>query len=117
MPDALTVTSVLLSLLLVLTATRKLGRRDHVVESYARVGVPERALRSLALILLAGAIGVLAGLWWPVLGLMSAVGLVGYFMVAVVFHVRAGDYRTLATPLAYGTLALAVSLIHLTGNP
>lgn len=116
MPDALTVTSVLLALLLALTAVRKLGRRDQVVESYARVGVPERALRFLALTLTAGAIGVLVGLWWPPLGLMSAAGLVGYFIVAVVFHLRAGEYRTLATPLVYEALALAVLVIHLAEN-
>jgi NAD(P)-dependent dehydrogenase (short-subunit alcohol dehydrogenase family) len=59
-----------------------------IFASYACVGVPERALNLLAVILLAAAAGVASGLWWPILGVLTAGGLVCFFLVAVVLHIR-----------------------------
>jgi hypothetical protein len=55
------VVSVVLAVLLVLAAVRKLTHRDTVVHSYQRLGVPEDRLNRLAVILLAGAGGLVAG--------------------------------------------------------
>lgn len=113
LPIALTAASVVLALLLVLTAVRKLGHSEDVVASYARVGVPERALDLLAVILLAAATGVVSGLWWPIFGVITAGGLICYFLVAVVLHIRARDYRNLVNPLVFSTLAIAVTILQL----
>jgi hypothetical protein len=99
--------------LLVLTAARKLSHRDAVVASYQRVGVPENRLNALATVLLAGAAGLVVGLWWPPVGVAAAVGLVCYFLLAVAAHVRAKDARNLPTPLVFLALACVALGVHL----
>ena len=56
------------------------------MRSYAMVGVPEDKLNSLAVILLAGAAGLFAGLFWEPIGVAAAVGVVCYFVLAVAAH-------------------------------
>jgi hypothetical protein len=110
------VLSVLLASVLALSAVRKLGHRPEVVATYTRVGVPEERLDHLALILLAGAAGLVAGLAWAPLGVAAAAGVVAYFVLAVIAHVRAGDTAHVATPaviLALGVAALALRLATL----
>jgi hypothetical protein len=105
--------SILLAVLLAYAAVRKLSHRAPVVDSYRRVGVPEDKLNALAVILLSGAAGLLAGLWWAPIGVAAATGVVCYFIVAAGFHVRAGDARNLLTPIALGVLAAAVLALRL----
>jgi hypothetical protein len=57
--------SVLLATLLVYSAVRKLTHQEQVVRMYTRVGVPEDKLDYLAVILLAGAAGLILGFFWP----------------------------------------------------
>jgi hypothetical protein len=102
--------SVSLAALLAFSALRKLSHQEQVVQSYVRVGVPERRLNSLAFILLAGALGLIVGLVWSPLGVAAAIGVVCYFAVAIGFHIRANDVTGLPTPLTYALLA-AIALI------
>lgn len=99
--------ALVLAALLLLSAALKLSGRQHIIAGYERVGVPRDKLRYLALVLLAGAGGLIAGVWWPVLGLAASACLVLYFALAITAHVRAHDYRHLATPLAYFVLSAA----------
>lgn len=108
------VVSGLLATLLAVSAILKLSHRDAVVRSYATVGVPENRLNFLAAILLAGAAGLVVGLWWTPIGVAAAVGLVCYFVLAVTAHIRAGDSRNLPRPLGYAALAVATVVLHLT---
>lgn len=110
---ATVIVSVLLAGLLSWTAARKLGHRPPVVESYRRVGVPERRLNALAAILLAGAAGLLVGLWWAPVGVAAAAGTVGYFLVAVGFHLRTRELRTLPNPVAFLVLAAVATGLRL----
>src|SRR5688572_2775883 len=102
--------AAVLSLLLVYTAAKKLGHSEDVVRSYAQAGVPERWLTPLALLLLAGATGLVGGLWLAPLGIAAAAALTLYFGVAVIFHVRAHDTRRIAMPVALALLS-AISLV------
>jgi hypothetical protein len=106
---ATAVVFVLLASLLSFAAIRKLSHRPEVVETYARVGVPEERLNQLAMVLLAGAAGLIAGLAWAPIGVAAALAVTCYFVVAVGFHVRAHDERNLPTPLVIALLA-AVAL-------
>ena len=108
-----TAVPVLLAALMALAAFRKLTHRQPVVESYARVGVPEGRLDSLAVILLLGAAGLVLGLRWAPLGIAAAAGALCYFVVAAAFHVRAGDARSLPVPLALAVLAVAALALRL----
>lgn len=110
---AAAVASTLLAALLAFSAIRKLSHRPEVVESYLRAGVPEDKLDYLAVTLLAGAAGLLVGLLWAPLGMAAALALVVYFLVAMAFHIRAGDAEHLPTPLVMALLAAAALALRL----
>lgn len=109
---AVIVTS-LLAATLVAAAIRKLSHRSDVVRSYARVGVPEARLNYLAVILLAGAAGLVGGLFWAPIGLAAGAGVVVYFLLAIAAHVRTGDEEHLLTPLLIEVFALAAVALRL----
>jgi hypothetical protein len=111
--EAAVIVSSLLAAALAFSAIRKLTHRPQVVATYTRVGVPEARLDQLALILLAGAAGLVAGLFWAPVGLAAAFGLVVYFLLAIAAHVRAGDQRHLPTPMAVEAAALAALALRL----
>jgi|SRR5215475_13473461 len=106
--------SLVLAALLLITAIRKLAHAPAVVATYRRVGVPEERLNLLALILLGGAGGLVAGLWWQLLGAAAACGLVAYFVLAVAAHVRYHDLKPLPTPLAFLALSAADLALYVT---
>jgi DoxX-like family len=103
--------SILLAAAISYAAVRKLSHRPEVVAEYARAGVPEAWLDRLAVVLLAAALALIAGLAWAPLEIAAASGLVVYFAAAVGFHVRAGDLANLATPLALWLLAVAAVVL------
>lgn len=113
METANVVVSVVLAGLLVVAAGRKLSHREHVVASYARLGVPENRLNYLAMILLAGATGLVGGLWWAPVGIAAAIGVIAYFLAAIGAHIKAGDVRNLPTPLTFAVLAAAALVLRL----
>ena len=113
MVTAKIILSILLAALLSVTAIRKLTHTPAVVASYRRAGVPENRLTLLALILLAGAAGLIAGLFWTPIGLAASIALVLYFTIAITFHLRAADARRTPTPALFGLLAAAIVVLHL----
>jgi hypothetical protein len=110
---ATVIVAILLVGLLVLSAYIKLTRREPFVQGYLRVGVPEHRLNALAYLLLLGAVGLVAGLWWAPLGVAAAIGLTCYFLAAVTAHLRTGDARNLPMPLTYLGLALVTLIMRL----
>jgi hypothetical protein len=106
------VLSALLAALLIVAAVRKLRHENHVVDSYAKVGVPEEKLNLLAGILIVGAAGVLVGMMWAPLGLAAAAGVLAYFTIAIGFHLRAGELENVATPIVYAALAATLLIIY-----
>jgi hypothetical protein len=97
---AAAVVSSLLAAVLTFAAVRKLSHRPDVIAAYRRVGVPEDKLNYLALILLAAAAGLVAGLFWEPLGIATTVGVVCYFLLAITAHVRHHDTTNVPTPIA-----------------
>jgi uncharacterized membrane protein YphA (DoxX/SURF4 family) len=110
---ATVIVSVLLAALLARSAVQKLSHQEQVVQSYRRAGVPEDRLDHLAVLLLAGAAGLLLGLLWALFGVVAAAALVCYFAVAAAFHIRAGDARRLPTPLAMAAIAATALALRL----
>ena len=107
MSTPLAVVCGVLAALLLASAMMKLSHKPAVVASYARAGVPERWLNALAMLLIASALSLVAGLFWTPIGIAAAVGLVGYFAAAITFHVRARDFAPLGMPALLEALALA----------
>lgn len=92
------------------SAGAKLRRDPHVVKViHATVGVPMRYLPALAACEVAGAVGLIAGIWWAAVGVVAAVGLVLYFIGAVVAHIRVGDFAGIGA----ATFALALVAVAL----
>jgi hypothetical protein len=104
--------SLPLAALLVFTALRKLSHRPEVVATYTRVGVPEERLNLLAALLLAGAAGLVVGLFVTPAGIAAAAALVAYFALAIGAHLRAGDGGNAFMPAFYLLLALAALILH-----
>ena len=90
MPVVIDVVSVLLAALLTHSAYGKITRQDNQVNGMRAIGFPVERIGWLAAAELAAAAGLLVGLGWRPAALVALVGLVGYFVGALVFLLRAG---------------------------
>jgi len=90
-------------------------RRDpkivHVINEV--VGVPLNYFPHLAACEIAGALGLVLGIWWPFLGIAAATGLVLYFVGAVVSHLRVGDAKGIGPAVFLLTLSAAALALRL----
>ncbi|MFD3806317.1 DoxX family protein [Streptomyces sp. NPDC058611] len=103
-------------MVLAASATATLSRNDQVMASMRKVGVPEAWLPRLAALKAAGAVGLVAGLWFTPLGIAAAVGVTLYFIGAVIAHLRVKDYEL--APAAILTLVAAAALVlRVTAQP
>lgn len=88
---ATVVVSVLLAGLAAESARGKFTRNAIALQITKTTGFPEDRLWILGMLELAGALGLVAGLfWWP-LGVAAATGLTLYFIGGALAHVRAND--------------------------
>ena len=111
---ALMIVGVLLSVMCVASASLKLNKDERAVAGIGgTVGVPLRLFPVLASLELAGAAGILIGLYLEPLGVAAAAGLVAYFVGALAGHLRVGDTKGLALPVPFLLLAIAVLVLRL----
>jgi len=75
--------------------------------------VPEGKLNYLAVILLAGAAGLILGLFWGPIGVAAAIGLIAYFLLAIAAHIRHDDNENLPTPVVIELMAVAALVLRL----
>jgi DoxX-like family len=106
------VLTVLWALMVAFSGLGKVRRDPRQVKViHEIVGIPLKYFPLLALCEFAGAFGLVVGIWWPPLGIAAGIGLVLYFVGAVVSHLRVGDFAgigpaVLMAVLAAGALAL-----------
>jgi len=111
---ALVILTALLALVAVNSAVMKLRKDERVVDViHGTVGVPLRFLPVLAALEIAGALGIVAGLWVEALGIAAAAGLTAYFVGAVLSHLRVKDMKGLAMPLVPLALSIAVLVLRI----
>ncbi|MFD7136207.1 DoxX family protein [Streptomyces sp. NPDC059894] len=108
---AYAVVAALMSVVLLASAGAKFTRPKRLVDQMSTLGLPYSMLPPLGVAQIAGAGGLVVGLWWGPLGIAAAVGLTLYFIGAVVTHVRVGDYK--GTPPAAVLATVALVLIAL----
>ena len=60
--------------------------------------------------------GLIAGVFWAPLGIAAAFAVACYFLVAVAFHLRAGDAEHLPTPALLGLIAAVALALRLAGD-
>ncbi len=89
-------------------------RARFVLVFMDEVGVPESWVSRLGVLKVAGALGLLAGLAVQPLGIAAGVGLVLYFVGAIVTHVRARVLSNIAFPGAYLGLSIASLVLAIT---
>lgn len=77
------------------------ARASFVVEPLAQYGVPRSWWPWLGTAKAAGAVGLLAGLAVPELGIAAAIGLILYFTGAVITVARARVHSHLPAPMVY----------------
>src|SRR5215211_9107151 len=96
-------------------ATVDFLRPAWLIENMTRVGVPRTALFPLAVLKIAGALGLLIGIGVPALGVAAAIGLVLFFIGALVTHFRA-RYWDIAPPVAFLLLAVGSLVLRLASS-
>jgi uncharacterized membrane protein YphA (DoxX/SURF4 family) len=108
------IVAIVMAFVAVGSGVAKLQRNPRIVAGINGViGVPMPWFPVLAACEIAGALGILIGIFWPPLGLAAAVGLVIYFVGAIIAHLRVQDFKGLGGPvlplvLAVATLALRI---------
>jgi hypothetical protein len=112
MSVALYLITAVLAATLAYSAILKLSSRPAVIESYARVGVPAQRLPLLAVVLLVGAAGLLAGWLWTPIGLTAAAALVVYFALALTAHATHRDLAHATPPLVILVLAVTATGLY-----
>jgi uncharacterized membrane protein YphA (DoxX/SURF4 family) len=108
------IVALVLAVILAMSGRGKLVKDPRITESLTKVGVPTSWYPYLATAELAGALGLVVGIFLPPLGIAAAIGVVLYFVGAVATHVRAGDTKGLTVPaplLLLGILALVLRLV------
>ncbi|ONM46594.1 DoxX family protein [Nocardia donostiensis] len=86
-------------------------RASWVVEALTEYGVPESWWPWLGVAKAAGAVGLVVGLFWPLIGVLATIGLVLYFLGAVITVLRARAYSHIPFPLLYlGPVVVAAGL-------
>jgi len=76
----------------IFSATCDFVRYKKVSIAMAKAGVPESWTTMLGIPKAAGALGLLIGIGVPLIGTVAAVGLILFFVAAIITHLRAHDY-------------------------
>ncbi len=87
-------------------------RYQQVRIAMARAGVPDSWMTPLGILKAAGALGLLVGIGVPDIGTAAAIGLVLFFVVAIIIHLRAHDY-TFGLAVVFLLLAVASLVLGL----
>jgi acid phosphatase family membrane protein YuiD len=90
----------------IFSATCDFIRYAKVSIAMAKAGVPESWMTTLGVLKTAGALGLLVGIDVPVIGIAAAVGLIVFFVGAIIIHLRGRDY-SLGPAMLFLLLAVA----------
>lgn len=112
MTIALVVFGSLLTFAAIGSAISKLVKVPDVMTAMASVGVKPNQVPVLALLEIAGGLGVIAGIWAPGLGTLSAACLVLYFLGALISHMKV-KHKVADFGAALGIFIIAVVTTYL----
>lgn len=101
MSTAYVIVTIVGAAMVAFSAVSVFARAKWVTEPIAEYGVPASWLPWLGTAKAAGAVGLVVGLFVPVIGLLPAIGLILYFLGAVTTVVRARWYSHIPFPLLY----------------
>ena len=114
MHTAYLVVTIIFALMVLFSGIGKIRRDPRQVKVvHETVGVPLGYFPVLAGCEFAGALGLVVGIWSPPTGIMAGIGMVLYFIGAVVAHLRVRDFKGIG-PAAF-MLVLADGAVALRG--
>jgi hypothetical protein len=97
--------------MLLISAHTKLTRNQQLVDGLTSLGVPLGMFPFLTACEIAGAAGLVIGIWCAPLGIAAAVVLVLYFVGAVGTHLRKQRYKGTHTPAVLLLASTAVLIL------
>jgi hypothetical protein len=86
---------------------------DSAVANAAKVEVPPSWLLPLGALKFVGALGLIAGIAVPLIGVAAAIGLVLFFVCAVFAHLRVSWYSAIPFPITFLVLAVVALILRL----
>jgi DoxX-like family len=113
MPTAYVVVTILAAAWVSYSAASLLLRSRRLVKFLIDYGVPDSWWPWLGTAKAAGAAGLVVGLFVPVVGVMAEIGLVVYFIGAIVTVVRARWYSHIPFPVMYLAPVVASAALRL----
>lgn len=114
---ALVIMSVLLAVPLAAAGVGKITSQPRLVEELERLGVRDSLRKQLGIVDIVGSAGIVAGLWFPIVGILAALAWMGYWAAAAYWHVRAGDgLERMGGPVLFGFVTVIVLGLQLMVN-
>lgn len=108
------VVTILLAAMALFSGFGKLRNDPHIVKViHETVGVPMKYFPLLAACEIAGAVGLILGIWWSPLGVAAGLGLLLYFLGAVLSHLRVGDVKGIGAAAFLLTLSVGALCLRL----
>ena len=94
------------------SATLDFIRYEPILINMDKANVPKSWLTTLGIFKAAGALGLLVGISIPLIGTAAAIGLILFFVAAIITHLRAHDY-SFGLALVFLLLAVAPLVLGL----
>jgi hypothetical protein len=108
MAKAFLAVTILFALITAYSGVLKVRRDARVIGIiHGTIGVPMAYMNLLAACEFAGAAGLILGIWYRPLGIAAGIGLVIYFIGAVVSHLRVGDVKGIGNAVVMLVMAAA----------
>jgi uncharacterized membrane protein YkgB len=111
---AYVVITVLAAAANIYAATNDFRHLDWVLANMQKLGIEAKNLNTLGILKTAGGLGLLAGFANPMIGIAAGIGLVVFFIGAVIVTVQARWYSHLPYPLVWLALAAGSLLLRIT---
>jgi hypothetical protein len=109
MHAAYLIVTVTFALLVTFSGIGKIQRDARQVKVvHETVGIPLKYFPLLAACEFAGAVGLVGGVLWPILGVAAGIGLELYFLGAIGSHLRVGDAKGIGSAVFMFVLAAVV---------
>ena len=112
--------TVIVAAIVALSGVMKIRRDPQVVRKiHEIVGVPLAYFPLLAAVEFVGALGLVLGIVWPLVGIVAGVGLALYFVGAILSHLRVRDFQGVG-PAFFMLVAVGIALamrLHLGPHP
>jgi hypothetical protein len=97
------------------SAVPTLAGANPMRQAAEHFGIPWPRYRLIGVLLMAAAVGIIAGIYWPVCGYLAASGMVLLLVGAFYLHLRARDPIVKMLP-AVMTMAIATAYLAVIGS-